>query len=283
MFLLFISCNRETKVDKQKLLGNDYRLFQNTPAWELAKAVEDNDVEKIKKEVSYKKVNINYQESRFGNSLLMLAITNNQYTTAEELLKLGANPNLKDFYRGSNSVIDATDHEDPKYLILVLKYGGNANSLETAPVKNEDRARSTPLNNAISNIDAYSLDKVKLLIDAGADINYFNNGPEVYTNLPLAEALIHNNIKALLFLLEKGADYNKVMYTMADGHKVFILEGLRKSLIELDSEQYKFKLKAITFLKKHGLDYNAEPVPDYILKDIKNKYPNDWKEYLSKY
>jgi ankyrin repeat protein len=283
MVLLFISCNRETKVDKQKLLGNDYRLFQNTPAWLLAKAVEDNDVEKIKEEVISNKVNINYQESRFGNSLLMLAITNSQYKTTEELLKLGADPNLKDFYRGSNSVIDATDNEDPKYLILVLKYGGNANSLETAPGKDEDRSRSTPLNYAISNVDAHSFNKVKLLIDAGADINYFNDGPEVYTNLPLADALIHNNMEALLFLLEKGADYNKIMYTMADGHKVFILEGLRKSLIELNSKQYKYKMEAINFLKKRGLNYASEPVPDYILRDIKNQHPNDWKEYLNKY
>ncbi|MCC9065943.1 ankyrin repeat domain-containing protein [Flavobacterium piscisymbiosum] len=283
MVLLFISCNRETKVDKQKLLGNDYRLFQNTPAWLLAKAVEDNNVEKIKEEVISNKVNINYQESRFGNSLLMLAITNSQYKTTEELLKLGADPNLKDFYRGSNSVIDATDNEDPKYLILVLKYEGNANSLETAPGKEGNQARSTALNNAISYVDEYSLEKVKLLIDAGADINYFNNGPEVYTNLPLADALIHNNMEALLFLLEKGAEYNKVMYTMGDGHKVFILEGLRKSLIELDSKQYKYKLRVVAFLKKHGLNYEKEPIPDYVLKEIINLHPKDWEEYLKKY
>ena len=283
MVLLLMSCNRETKVDKTKLLGNDYRLFQDTPVWVLAKAVEDNDVEKIKEEVIHNKVNINYQESRFGNSLLMLAITNSQYKTTEELLKLGANPNLKDFYRGTNAVIDAADNEDPKYLKLVLKYGGNANSLETAPGKEGNQARSTALNNAISYIDKYSLERVKLLVNAGADINYSNNGPEVFTNLPLSDALAQKNMDALLYLLEKGADYNKIMYTMADGHKVYILEGLRTVIIDLNSEQYKPKIKAIQFLKNKGLDYKKEPIPDYIEKEIKKKYPNDWKEYLSKY
>jgi len=91
--LLLVSCNRETKVDKIKLLGNDYRLFQDTPAWILAKAVEDEDISKIKEEITEKKINIDFQEPRFGNSLLMLAIGNNQYKTAEELLKLGADPN----------------------------------------------------------------------------------------------------------------------------------------------------------------------------------------------
>lgn len=283
MVLLLMSCNRETKVDKTKLLGNDYRLFQDTPAWVLAKAVEDNDVEIIKEEVISNKVNINYQESRFGKSLLMLSLINSQYKTAEELLKLGANPNLKDFYRGSNAIIVAAYIEDPKYLKLLLKYGGKANSLETAPGKDGDQARSTALNNAISYVDKYSLERVKLLVNAGADINYFNNGPEVFTNLPLSDALAQKNMDALLYLLEKGADYNKIMYTMADGHKVYILEGLRTVIIDLNSEQYKPKIKAIQFLKNKGLDYKKEPIPDYIEKEIKKKYPNDWKEYLSKY
>lgn len=280
---LFTSCNRETKVDKTKLLGKDYRLFQDTPAWELAKAVEDNDVEKIKEEVVSNKVNINYQESRFGKSLLILAIANNQYKTAEELLKLGANPNLKDIYRGSNAIIVAAYIEDPKYLKLLLKYSGKANSLETAPGKEGDQARSTALNNAISYVDKYSLERVKLLVNAGADINYFNNGPKVYTNLPLGEALLHDNMDALLFLLDKGADYNKIMYKMFDDHDVYILEGLRKVIVDLNSEQHKTKIKVVQFLKHKGLDYKKEPVPDYIEKEIKKKYPNDWKEYLSKY
>lgn len=33
-------------VDKSELTGGDYRLFQNTPAWELAKAVEDGNTNK---------------------------------------------------------------------------------------------------------------------------------------------------------------------------------------------------------------------------------------------
>lgn len=45
---LLFSCSdlsREKIVDKSELTGRDYRLFQNTPAWELAKAVEDENSE----------------------------------------------------------------------------------------------------------------------------------------------------------------------------------------------------------------------------------------------
>lgn len=281
--LLLLGCNGETKVDKTKLLGKDYRLFQDTPAWSLAKAVEDEDIIKIREEVAKNKSIINFQESRFGGTLLMFAIYNNQYKSLKTLLELGANPNLKDYNYGTNAVIYAARNEDPKYLKLVLKFGRNANSLETAPGREGNRARSTALNNAISYVDKHSLEKVKLLVDAGADINYSNNGPEVYTNLPLSDAVVHDNMDALLFLLEKGADYNKIMYTMVDGHNVYILEGLRTVVVDLSSDQYKAKTKAIQFLKKKGLDYKKEPIPDYIKEDIKKKYPNNWEEYIKKY
>ncbi|WP_276090957.1 hypothetical protein [Pedobacter sp. JY14-1] len=41
--------------------------------------------------------------------------------------------------------------------------------------------------------------------------------------------------------------------------------------------------EVITFLKGKGLDYYKEPIPDYILKEIKKKYPKNWEEYAQKY
>lgn len=54
---LLLSCsniNRDKTVSKSELSGRDYRLFQNTSAWKLAKAVQDEDVVKIDKIVSEK-------------------------------------------------------------------------------------------------------------------------------------------------------------------------------------------------------------------------------------
>jgi len=198
----------------------------------------------------------------------MFAIYNNQYDSCKTLLELGASPNLKNTDYGSNSVIYAANNKDPKYLVLVLKYKGNPNSIETAPTKDGDQARKAALNAAIS-YDTSSFKKVRLLVEAGANINYSNNGPEVYTNLPLADAIKVQKMDIVLYLLEKGANYNGVIYTRIDGQQVFILEALRQCLIDLDSEQYKYKLKVITFLKKRGLDYSKEPLSDYILNDIK--------------
>lgn len=281
---LFISCfNRETIVDKQELLGKDYRLFQNTSAWTLAKAVEDEDIAKIREEVTKDKSIVNFQEPRFGGTLLMFAIYNNQYESAITLVELGANPNLKDTYRGATAVIYAADNSDPKYLKLLLNNKGNPNAVETAPTKEGDQARNTPLNKAISYIDPNSLEKVKLLVEAGANVNYSNEGPVAYTFLPLADAITVRKMDIVLYLLEKGADYRGVIYTRIDGERIYILEALRQCLIDLDSEQYENKLKVITFLKEKGLHYSKEPIPDYVLKDIKKKYPKDWEEYIKRY
>lgn len=282
--IFFVNCsNRETIVDKNDLLGMDYRLFQNTPAWTLAKAVEDEDLTKIREEVIKNKLIVNFQEPRFGGSLLMFAIYHNQYKSCEALLKLGANPNLKDNKRGSNAVIYAADNEDLKYLKLILSYKGDPNSLETKPTTDGDQARKTPLNMAISCNSAHSLEKVKLLVEAGGDINYFNDGPKIYTRLPLADAITLEKADIILYLLQKGANYKNAIYTRVDGTRIYILEALRQCVIDLDSEQYNYKLKVIEFLKEKGLDYKNEPVPNYILKEIKTKHPNDWEEYLKKY
>jgi hypothetical protein len=120
LFCLSSCYNQETLVDKSKLMGNDYRLFQSTPAWELAKAVMTGDIKKIKGEVAHKKVSVDYQESRFGQTLLMLAITNSQYDSAKTLLELGANPNLHDTFKGETLIIVAADNDDPKFLRLLF-------------------------------------------------------------------------------------------------------------------------------------------------------------------
>ncbi|WP_264536547.1 ankyrin repeat domain-containing protein [Flavobacterium sp. N1736] len=279
--LLFISCNnRENIVNKENLLGNDYRLFQKTPAWQLAKAVEDEDTIKIKKIIKNTKVNIDFKEPKFGNTLLMLSIKNSQFQITKLLLASGADPNVMDSYRSGSAVICAANNNDPKYIELILKYKGNPNAIETAPFKRDDEARQTALLAAISYVDPNSLEKVKLLVKSGANVNYRNFG---HTDLPLSEAITSEKMDVLLYLLQNGANFHLVLYKTVDGEDVYILEALRKCIIDLESEQYKSKLEVIQFLKEKGLNYTNEPIPDYILTKIKKKYPKDWENYIKKY
>ncbi len=275
--------NQEEEVDKSKLLGNDYRLFRGTPAWPLAKAVESGDTSLIRKEVKEHKINPDYQESQFGKTLLMVSTINSNYNSVKALLELGADPNLKDKYKGSSAMTDAAGNDDPKYLKLLLTYKGDPSSLEDAPVKEGDLVRETTLNKAISPLDENGLQKVKLLVEAGADINYSNEGKPAYTRLPIADALTADKMDVVLYLLKNGADYKRGMYKAVDNQEVYILEALRNNILDLNSTAYQKKLEVISFLKSKGLDYYKQPIPDYILKKIKKKYPENWEEYARKY
>ena len=284
----FTSCyNQEKPVAKSKLMGNDYRLFQSTPAWALAKAVEAGDVKKIKEEVLQKKVSVDYQESRFGQTLLMLAIFNSDYDSTKTLLELGANPNLHATFKGKTSVIVAADNDDPKYLKLVLAYKGDPNSIEnifSGPKKRINPERNSALTTAIvpSVMGKKNLEKVKLLVEAGADINYAKKG---IIQTPLAEALIQEQMDITLYLIEKGADYKKPITLFVGGGRedVSVLYLLRSSIIDLDSDQYKKKMELVAFLKSKGLDYNKEPIDDADIERMKNMYPDNWQEYVKRY
>jgi len=286
LFCLTSCYNQEKPIDKSKLMGNDYRLFQSTPAWTLAKAVEAGDVKKIKEEVLQKKASLDYQESRFGKTLLMLAIFNSEYNSVKTLLELGANPNQHDMFKGETPVMVAAGNADPKYLKILLAYKGDPNSIEnvfSGPKKRINAERNSALTACISAMDGKNdLEKVKLLVEAGADITYTKKG---IIQTVFAEALILGKMDVAMYLIEKGADYTKpiISTVVENGDDVSVLQILRKSIIDLDSEQYKKKMKLVAFLKTKGLDYDKEPIPEGTLEYLKNMFPDNWQEYMKRY
>lgn len=285
-FLLLLSCGN---VDRNKLLGNDYRLFQGTPAQELAEAVEDEDTENIRRIVQEQKVPVDYQETRFGQTLLMLAVQNEDYKSCKALLELGADPNKHDAYNGTSAMIYAADIEqysddNTDFLRLLLAYGGNPNDEEIGERREGNSIRQTPLMAACSGVYRVSpIEKVKVLVEAGADVNYINE----YNVFPLREALIFDHYDVVLYLLRKGADYNRLIVDRAayskDGKKIYILDFLREELFPVDSKQYQQKMQVVDFLRDRGLDYRKVPIPDFIVKEAQKQYPETWQEYLEKY
>jgi ankyrin repeat protein len=263
LFCLASCYNQETLVDKSKLMGNDYRLFQSTPAWTLAKAVEEEDIHKIKEEVVQKKVAIDFQETQYGQTLLMLAIFNSEYNSVKTLLELGANPNLHDKFTGETPIIVAAKNDDPKFLKLLLEYKGDPNSIENVlyePKKKNNCERNSALTAAIlpSAFGKKNLEKVKILVEAGADINFTKKG---IIQTAFGEALIQEQMDIALYLVEKGADYTKPITLFVGGSEnVSVLYLLRSTVTELDSYQSQKKMELIAFLKSKGLDYDKEPV-----------------------
>lgn len=285
IFMLLGCSSREQVVDKDSLLGNDYRLFQETPLWDLAKAVWDKDTSKIKRIAKMEKVNLNYPELKFGSTLLMLTVLNEDYSSCKALLELGADPNKHDTYNGSSAIIDAAringvSDDNTSFLKLLLKYGANPNDEETGKRPEGNTTRKTPLLTACGSVNRIisPIKKVKVLVDAGANVNYKNE----FGQTPLKEALLLEHYDIVSYFLKKGADFTESI-TNRDGKEYYIADILREVLLPLDSEDYKYKMEIVEYLKEKGIDYRKIPIPDYVVKEAKETYRTRWKEYLEKY
>ncbi|RAJ06726.1 ankyrin repeat protein [Chitinophaga skermanii] len=279
----FISCNnnieRDKVVNKKTLLYGDYRIFQNTPAWELAKAVEDGNIYEIKQIVSKDTSLLNFQEAKFGATLLMMTVINQQWKSFNELLNLGADVNLHDTYDGSSALIKACYRKnyDIKFAKQLIKAGANVNDVEVGERREGNKTRMTPL---IIASKSGNVEIVKLLLANGANVNFMNE----YHRTALTESVILKRYDVVLLLLENGADYKIPMFyrpTEDPGkdQPIFIVDYLREDLVELGSREFKKKMAIVDFLKSKGVDYRNSPIPSFILNEIKKMYPKSWEKY----
>ena len=58
---------------------------------------------------------------------------------------------------------------------------------------------------------------------------------------------------------------------------------MKDYLIDLESEEYKYKLKVIDFLERHGVDYRGVVPSKKTIEMAKRQYPDSWEEYLKVY
>lgn len=293
---IFISClllscsniNRDKPVDKSDLTGDDYRLFQNTPAWELAKAVQDENKKKIDEIVVKDPKLINYQYPIYGNTLLKLTIMNQQMKSFKVLLANKADINIHDTFDGTSAIIEACSFKqyDIKFVEILLQNGANVNDVETGERRQGNSTRFTPLMAAVK---TGKLNVVKLLISKGAIINYKNE----FNQTAFSESIKIECYNVSLYLLQKGADYKQPIsyrpkddsadYKPADYKPIYLVDVLREDFFEFDTDKYKFKMQIVDFLKNKGIDYRSTPIPEYIKKKAQEKYPKNWREYLEKY
>ena len=276
------------------MLGDDFRLYKHTPAWSLAKAVEDEDTTEISKQVLQMHISVDYRDPEYKQTLLMLATRTNKIESVKKLLELGANPNAHNDstkYFGQSAVLLACRFTRPssKILALLLKYGGDPNSTACG-VQENGLGEIVPIREfALSAAVFSSFEKVKLLVDAGANINYATST----ANCAIENCMIHGRMDIMLYLLQKGADYRR-KFTEIDLDKpdyptfeVDILYKLRKCVYPIGSKEYTDKMKVVNFLKKKGLDYWKSPIPSgmygVIMRDIAPKNKADFDYYIKHY
>ena len=237
---MLISCmgcgqDKDQPVDKAGLTGRDYRLFQGTPAWDLARAVRDEDEKQIDALVAKDPALINYQEPKFGSTLLMLTIKNQQMGSFRKLLADKADLSIHNTYDGRSALIFACSNRDynSRYAETLVELGANVNDVETGPRRKGNSTRFTPLMAAARE---GKTDLVLLLIGKGADVNYQNE----FKRTALSEAVLVRKYNTALLLLQNGADYTKPLFFRPEENRdIYLVDLLREALVDLDTGEHR--------------------------------------------
>jgi uncharacterized protein len=249
MTSILISCGWK----KRDLTGYDIDIFKG-PAWRLAKAVDNEDTIKIKRILCEGKISVDYQEPYFGHTVLLWAVRMGKISSVEVLLKNGANPNLQNTYDGTSAFMEACKFginydRDTQILRLLLAYGGDPNSEQKGPRPKGSTKRDTPLLLAAS----CCFEKVKLLVEAGADIDYRTEfgGNALYSALNGA----NEKLEILNYLvIEKKADICLPVRINSDGKRLYVNDKL-KLFREPDSiEHYNLLNKLIAYVDENTLN-----------------------------
>ena len=134
----------------------------------------------------------------------------------------------------------AASWNDPRYLSLLLRHGGDPDALDVY-------GSETIINQAIMHSQ---IDNVRLLIEAGADVNARHRGS---LETPLSRAVAVKKYEIAYYLLEQGADptlEDQWGYTVADSIKTFKDRGVGRDM-------YDWYVKVVERL---GLDLEAVTV-----------------------
>ena len=281
----------------------DFKIWEETPVQDLALAVNKLDVKKIEKLAEEQPELIDYQESRYGATLLFWAVGMEKYEAAKTLLECGADPDIICTWEGGTalyraagySFIDNQAKKDAKFVRLLLEYGANPNiGFVGNDHNNSTEIGTTPLIESIG----CGIEKTRALVKAGADINY--QTPSGITAairaLWLAEGArtkVSTEIEVMEYayylIVEKQArvtePYSIIMkntepISIPTYYPVTIL---RKWLPALYFEGHKKKMEIVDEFLRQGVDYWSAEIPKNILQQIQKIYPDTWQEYVKKY
>ena len=207
--------------------------FTDPKVQQLVQAAQSGDESTINELVA-SGVDVNAQG--IGNTTpLIWAMKAHNYRGVEALLANGANPNQR-YEDGYTPLWFAAGGNDLTLLEMLLKHGGDPNIWV-------DRN----MNPLMFAIEQDRMDNYRMLLNYGADINNVNelhNGIAVYAvaigDFKLAHKILQSGYNAEL------DDFSRAVY-------------IRQ--ISIDSEQYPYKEKVITFLKAKGIAYPPPPLP----------------------
>jgi ankyrin repeat protein len=217
-----IACQQVSKINPssswhQKCGWKAEEYFDDPKVVELCRAIESNDIAEIDRLV---KLGVNVNAKGKGNMTpLLWSYPDNKLERFKRLLEHGADPNVviaSDFntrgaMRAGHSVTHmACKTSFPGYFEAVFDHGGDPNLIQNGIISNE-----TPLFTLITGRASNKIDKAKVLIDKGADINHVNGADTTAVRLA---AGFGGQYELALALLKAGADYR--IYSANDNSRL---------------------------------------------------------------
>ena len=295
--LLFLAgCNNENKtIDDKSLTIKDIEIFYETPAWELMEAIKSSNFYKVRSLLDENRSLANVSSPKFDITPIFWSIRTDRYKATKLLLDYGANPNYQSKIVGSNPLFATISHlwddidvdEDSRFVKLLLDNGADPNSIYWAP-KEKGTSNSIECGtSALSYAVTRGFDKVKLLVKAGADINYKSPSGETATIVALTMEKI--DIAYYLIAEQNASIVDPYYFYSFDDDKLelndprYPVDLLRYWVLDLDSKEYKVKMEIIKEFKRQGIDYSNTKPEERILEYIKKLFPKNWMEYLKRY
>lgn len=300
----YYTISRAFNYENSKITNKEYKIYnieiyKDTPVWELAVAVRDEKTKTIEKIVKDKPELLNYQEPKYGATLLLWAVGREKYKSAETLLKSGADPDIASttegetplFQAASYSWVDNDYKKDPKYVKLLLSYGADPNKNYIGHNRGIIESGTSPLMNSIG----CSIEKTKALVEGGADINYKTKSGHTAAIKALDNAGPTSTLEGMQYayylIAEKKAKVNEPYYSTENNRmldddpnvKFYPVDILRNCTRKLGSEEYKIKMQIVDEFVRQGVNYWDTKIPEYTLEQIKEVYPDTWEEYIKKY
>lgn len=211
-------------------------IFPDIKVAELAQAAAQGNVKDIDRLIA-EGVDINTQ-GKEGVTPLVFALAQKNLKGFTRLLHHGADPNL--IYNGRDSIMwDLVEEKDIRYLERAIEYGGDVDALS---------------GNRSVIFDAITLGRiehVKILIDAGADVNFQNR---VSGETPLHATGYSRKYEIAYMLLEAGADPRINDKNGQNG----LLGAIEKTQRPGSDEIYQWRQKVIEYLRAAGMEINPK-------------------------
>lgn len=282
-----------------------FLLFQFLPieaSWkdktikDLNTAISWNNTFAIRMIIKHHPEYLNYTDSVKFNTPLVRAIAYRHYAAAKQLLKLGADPNIRTKSRYTPLMVAIQEHprrdfiyKDTKYIKLLAEYGANLSDICHIPDEGFPRGNDT-LTNMLKLTMSAHIEKLKCMVELGADIEWA--GPDGET-VAVYALLLGRLDKIHYLIVEKKADITKPFYKYKSpvsreidySEKHYAIEHLLSLVYPLDSEEYKLKMEIVEEFKRQGVDYQSwkDRIPYKALKRIKGLYGDDWESYVERY